>query len=72
MCEYCEQKESIHYSEKDYIQELYIEEDKTLTVQGPLDRFDLYADNSVTIIINYCPICGRKLNEEETEPQADN
>lgn len=56
MCVYCEGKESIYYDKSGVIREIYIEEDKTMTVGHMGDD-----EFSVNIKISNCPMCGKKL-----------
>jgi len=60
-CEYCQGSKSLYYSaDNDYIREVYIEEDGTLSVFNPLDIMQ-----SVSLEISYCPKCGRKIKVGE-------
>lgn len=58
MCEYCNEMKSIFWNENEKtnseLKEIYIEPDKSLTVDF------LYSD-AVSIKINYCPICGVRI-----------
>ncbi|WP_275372687.1 hypothetical protein [Clostridium tertium] len=55
MCKYCEKGECLYYKKYDPVQAVYIEEDKTLSIDHPVSEF------SVSIDIDYCPKCGRSL-----------
>jgi hypothetical protein len=55
MCEYCKKMKSLHYDRNGVIQEVYIEQDKTLSITHPISEF------SISIDIEYCPKCGVKL-----------
>ena len=57
MCEYCEKEKSIEERENDNIHfEIY---GKHLRVLGKVLSIPLGRD----VIINYCPMCGRKLGD---------
>ena len=57
MCEYCEKGKKIEEQENDNIHlEIYY---KHLRIMGKIFSFNFGRD----IIINYCPMCGRKLEE---------
>lgn len=59
MCKFCKGTKNLYYSRTNAcIQEVYIEEDSTLSISCPLiDSEDEY---SVNLKINYCPMCGKK------------
>ena len=59
MCEYCKKEKRIEERENDniYFQIWY----KHLRVIGKVFGFSLARD----VIINYCPMCGRKLGEND-------
>lgn len=59
MCKYCEDMKSFYYSiTNNYIQEVYIEKDGSITIACPTYFNE---EGSVNFEINYCPICGKKL-----------
>ena len=59
MCEYCEKEKSIEERENDNIHfEIY---GKHLRVLGKVLSIPLGRD----VIINYCPMCGRKLGDDK-------
>ncbi len=58
MCKYCEKEKRIEENEKDNIYfQIY---GKHLRVIGNLFNFNFGRD----ILINYCPMCGRKLGDK--------
>lgn len=60
MCEYCNKMKSIFWYETEKtnseLKEVYIEPDESMTV-------DFLYNDAISIKINYCPMCGRKLGE---------
>ena len=64
MCKYCETTsnrpavESIYYDDLD----VYIIGNE-LNIDLNMNIEDVYIDNEYEIVINYCPMCGRKLKE---------
>lgn len=61
MCKYCEEMKSFYYSAtNNYIQEVYMEEDGSLSIACPAFSDE---EGDVNFKINYCPICGKKLEE---------
>ena len=59
MCEYCEKEKKIEENEDDNIHLSII--GKHLRLLGKLPMISTYFGRDV--LINYCPICGRKLGE---------
>ena len=67
MCEYCENMKSLLMRNDNYKGnmdrvELYIEPDKTMTFSH--DNTYTGEQENINIKIHYCPMCGRKLNNE--------
>ena len=61
MCDYCKELKSIFWygneESRSELKEIYIEPDEGMTVDF------LYSD-AISIPINFCPMCGRKLGGE--------
>jgi Zn-finger nucleic acid-binding protein len=55
MCDYCEKLKSLYYDRNGTIEEVFIEEDKILSICHEM------SEHSISIEINYCPMCGQKL-----------
>lgn len=59
-CEYCTQLKSLYENkDHDYIREVYVELDGTISVSCPCFQDEIY--DGVNFKINYCPMCGREL-----------
>lgn len=41
MCEYCKNEKSLYYDRNGVIQEVYIEQDKTLSIAHPVSDFSV-------------------------------
>lgn len=60
MCKYCEELKSLYWDlDHDYIREVYIELDGSMSVTPQQCCYETY--QGINIQINYCPMCGRKL-----------
>lgn len=60
MCKYCTELKSLYWNKNhDYVREVYVELDGTLSISTPYFKDELY--NGINFKINYCPMCGRKL-----------
>lgn len=59
MCEYCEKEKILEENENDNIQISIV--GKHLRLLGKLKMISTYFGRD--ILINYCPLCGRKLGE---------
>lgn len=59
MCKYCEKRKKIEENENDNIYLSII--GKHLMLLGTLPKISRYFGRDV--LINYCPMCGRKLGE---------
>lgn len=57
-CMFFTEMKSMHYDSKGVILEVYIEPDNTMTVAA------CDCEDSVSIEIEYCPMCGRKFKHE--------
>lgn len=64
-CEYCKSLKNLYFNPKnDYIGEIYIKLDGTMTVlYSPLITGD-NLDIGINFEINFCPKCGRRLKHE--------
>lgn len=62
-CEYCKNNKSLYFDKSGKhpnLREVYIEDDGNMTVSP----YFCDETESVQIKINYCPMCGRKLENE--------
>ena len=63
LCKYCTQLKSLYFSNNhDNIREVYVELDGTMSISHWCQ--DEMGD--VNFEINYCPMCGEKLNSHQT------
>lgn len=67
-CPYCRENKSLIVDEKNYIKEVYLELDSTLTIETTIydDDYEFPLPHSVNFSINFCPKCGAKLTKKSS------